>query len=373
MYSTQDHVFSLKQAIEKTKSCNMYMAFLDLERAFDTVPQSEIWKSMKNRHIDDHLIEAIRSVYSNNKAYIVKHNERTAMIDIGGGLRQGEVSIPLLFIMLLDDILGMPESNNSGMHIGYHKLRPVKLSMAAFADDQSEAKLQQAIQQWNIELSKRKLRINTQKTKIMVTGRPTTSTNVVLNGEQIEEVDVFKYLGVKIHKEGNIDLEINERVENAAKVYHCLKRSFLDNRKVSKETKLTVYKTIFRPVLIYGSESWVLTPSQKSRVQAIDMKFLRAIKRVTKLDCMPINKIREDLEVEPILERIENIQLKWFGHLNRMSEQRQVRMVWQARSSYKNNSGRPMKIWSDGVATNLLNRGADWNSASQQSRNKKDW
>ena len=62
------------------------------------------------------------------------------------------------------------------MHIGYHKLPPVKLTVAAFADDlmicaQSEAKLQQAIQQWNIELSKRKLRINTQKTKIMVTER----------------------------------------------------------------------------------------------------------------------------------------------------------------------------------------------------------
>ena len=52
------------------------------------------------------------------------------------------------------------------------------------------------------------------------------------------------------------------------------------------------------------------------------MKFLGAIKRVTKLDRIPNSKIREDLEVEPILERIENTQLKLFAHLNRMSEQR---------------------------------------------------
>ena len=38
-----------------------------------------------------YLIEAIKSVYSNNKAYIVKHNERTAAIDIGDGLRHGTV------------------------------------------------------------------------------------------------------------------------------------------------------------------------------------------------------------------------------------------------------------------------------------------
>ena len=156
-------------------------------------------------------------------------------------------------------------------------------------------------------------------------------------------------------------------------MYHCFKRNFFNNIKVSTKTKLTVYKTIFRPILLYRRESWVLTPSQKRRVQEIDMKFLRAIKRVTKLDRIPNSKIREDLEVEPILERIENTQLKWFGHLNRMSEQRQVRMVWQARSSHKNNRGRPKKTWNDGVATNLLNRGADWNSASQRSRNKKDW
>ena len=124
----------------------MYMAFLDLERAFDTVPQTDIWKSMKNIHIDGHLIDAIRNVYSNSKASMVKHNERSAAMDIGNGLTQRAVLSPLLFIMQLDDILGIPESINSGMHIGYHKLRLVKLFVVAFADDlvicvHSEAKL----------------------------------------------------------------------------------------------------------------------------------------------------------------------------------------------------------------------------------------
>src|SRR3978361_427810 len=109
------------------------------------------------------------------------------------------------------------------------------------------------------------------------------------------------------------------------KVYHALNRTLIRKKEVYTGTKMTVYKTIFRPILIYGSESWVLTQQQRNKIQAVEMKFLRGVRDVTKRDRLRSGKIREDLHIEPILESIEKQQLKWFGHIVRIDETRQRR------------------------------------------------
>ena len=80
------------------------MAFLNLEKAFDSIPLAEIWTSMNNRKIDKDIIKAIQGLYENNLAYVIKNNERTDIFEIGEGLRQGAV-LSLLFITVIDDII----------------------------------------------------------------------------------------------------------------------------------------------------------------------------------------------------------------------------------------------------------------------------
>ncbi|CAH2013124.1 unnamed protein product [Acanthoscelides obtectus] len=100
---------------------------------------------------------------------------------------------------------------------------------------------------------------------------------------------------------------------------------------------MTVYRTVFRPILIFGSESWVLTNRQKIKLQAIDMKYLRAV-RVTRKDKIRNEVIREELGVESVLQRIEENQLKWFGHLVRMKDTRPL-------NSYGKRGIRGMMDW----------------------------
>lgn len=70
--------------------------------------------------------------------------------------------------------------------------------------------------------------------------------------------------------------EINEIISYAVKLYHSISNTFLGKREISTETKITVYKaTIFRSVLTYGSESWILSSRMKTKIEAIDMKYLR--------------------------------------------------------------------------------------------------
>lgn len=89
-----------------------------------------------------------------------------------------------------------------------------------------------------------------------------------------------------------METEIEERISDASKVYYSLNGSVIRKKEISRRTKLIVYKTIFRPTLIYGSESWVLNKSQKSKLQAVNMKYLRANKGVTRMDRIRSNIIR---------------------------------------------------------------------------------
>lgn len=104
--STQDHIITIKQMIEKTRvtKTEIYLAFLDLEKAFDTVSQNEICESLKSRNVNENLIQAIRSLNTNNKCYIRKDNMHSDTFPINSGLRQGGVLSPTLFILIVHDI-----------------------------------------------------------------------------------------------------------------------------------------------------------------------------------------------------------------------------------------------------------------------------
>ena len=102
----------------------------------------------------------------------------------------------------------------------------------------------------------------------------------------------------------------------------ALHYSVVMKRDLSKKAKLSVFKTVFVPILTYGHESWVMTERMRSQVQASEMRFLRKIEGVTLFDKMHSSEIRKSLNIEPLLLRIERSQLRWFGHVSRMPQER---------------------------------------------------
>ena len=84
---------------------------------------------------------------------------------------------------------------------------------------------------------------------------------------------------------------------------------------------MMVFKTVYRPTLIYGSERWVLNDALRRRIQETEMKYLRRVKGITRRDKVPNEIIRKELEIDSVLQVIENQRLKSFRHLIRMREQ----------------------------------------------------
>ena len=84
-------------------------------------------------------------------------------------------------------------------------------------------------------------------------------------------------------------------------------------------TKLVKHKTILRPILLYGHESWVTIQILDSRIQAADMKVLLQIKGVTRRDKIQNADIYEEFHIKQILVVIREGKFRWLGHVMRSS------------------------------------------------------
>ena len=122
------------------------------------------------------------------------------------------------------------------------------ISECAFADDlailtKSEEDMKHNLKVWNEELNKHNRTINTEKTKIIA--REDILTDITINGKGIEQVETFTYLGITLNNKGSLEDEINSRILAANRSYFMLNKLILNNKQITKRTKMILYKTIY--------------------------------------------------------------------------------------------------------------------------------
>ena len=76
------------------------------------------------------------------------------------------------------------------------------------------------------------------------------------------------------------------------------------NKELSKEAKLAVHNAVVVPTLVYGCEAWVLKERDKMRLQTMEMKVLRRVQGVTRMNCMRNEEIRRGLKQESMLSQV---------------------------------------------------------------------
>jgi len=80
-----------------------------------------------------------------------------------------------------------------------------------------------------------------------------------VNGSALQQVEKFKYLGVVFTSDGRRKEEIDKWIGKANAVLRELYRSVVTKQELSKTAKLSVFKSVFVPILTFGHESWVVT------------------------------------------------------------------------------------------------------------------
>ena len=110
------------------------------------------------------------------------------------------------------------------------------------------------------------LKLNIQKAKIMASG-PITSRQI--DGETMETVKKFIFLGSKITVDGDCSHEIKRRLLLGWKVMTNLD-SILKSRDITLPTKVRLIKAMVFPVVMYGCESWAIKKAEHRRIDAFD-------------------------------------------------------------------------------------------------------
>ena len=112
-----------------------------------------------------------------------------------------------------------------------------------------------------------------------------------MNDNIIEQVTDFKYLGYRISEYGS-DLE--DKLQTYNKINGAIRRHF--GKLMNKESELRFHNITGKAALKFGSEAWVLKKREKQRLEAAQMKFLRHLLGITKLDTERINVLGKKRE-----------------------------------------------------------------------------
>jgi len=114
---------------------------------------------------------------------------------------------------------------------------------------------------------------------------------------------------------------------------------------MNKERKLIIRNITAKAALKFGSETWVLKKREEQRLEVAQIKFLRHLLGITKLDKEKNQYIRGKTGAQNIVEEIKQYQKKWLQHVQRMDKNRLPRQVLKYRPEGRRNIGRPKKRW----------------------------
>ena len=175
---------------------------------------------------------------------------------------------------------------------------------------ESEEELKSLLMKVKVESEKVGLKLNIQKTKIMAS-HPTTSWEI--DGETVETVSDFIFLGSKITADGDCSHEIKRRLRLGRKVMTNLD-SIFKSRDITLPTKVCLVKVF--PVVMYGCESWTVKKAERQRIDAFELWCWRRLLRVPWTSRRSSQSILKEISPGISLEGMMlKLKLLSFGHL----------------------------------------------------------
>lgn len=363
---TQDHIYTIRALTEKRldKNKELYIACLDLKAAFDMVPRRFIWEALERLDVSVKLRRVIKGINTETIGLVRLNGQKSTEFKMERGIKQGDSLSPLLFIIYMDSINELCKNETRNTGLGYLNLNPVMTQDLLYADDivviaTSEEQLQRKITVWKNKLKDRGMQVNVDKSKVMklARGNQGREGQIQIDETQLQNVGELEYLGVILSSDGRVDKEVRNRISKANKVYYQINNTLVGKKELSKKAKIQLYKTIYVPTILYGAETWAILDKHRSAITASEMRYLRRILGKRRRDRVRNRSIRGELEVEPLVERVELKQLQWYGHMVRMSGTRWTKKVFGMRCEGRRPRGRPRTVWEDNVREAARRRG----------------
>jgi len=347
--STMEPMFCLRMLQEKCREYNkeLHMVFVDLEKAYDTIPRDLIWYSLRRRGVPEAYVEIIKDMYRDCTTQVVTEAGETDEFTIEVGLHQGSALSPLLFILILDVI-----TEDIDEDVPWAMLFADDLAIG----DESREHLEARLETWRESLEGVGLKLSRTKTEHLppplqsdsIKLRKYNSTECV----SLPQTTSFKYLGTTIHQDGGCKKEVELRISKAWNRWRELSGVLCD-KKVPSKLKILIYKTVIRPALLYGNETWPLTKLLENKISSCEMRMLRYCLSISLEEHQTNKAIREKADVIAIQDLMRRKRLGWYGHVCRRGEQEDIRKTFELNVGGQRGRGRPKHRWNDTIEADM--------------------
>ena len=140
--------------------------------------------------------------------------------------------------------------------------------------------LQQLMDNINRVTQEYGMKINVKKTKVMCIARKTGGkVRIIIDGQNVEQVSQFQYLGSLISEDGYCEKDIRARIGMGKGAF--LAKKILLTSNISMELKKRIVKSTVWSVMLYGTETWMLTQAEKKRIEAFEMWVWRRMLKIS--------------------------------------------------------------------------------------------
>ena len=250
-----ENTLTLKEIIDRSKQQGrqLYLVFIDIEKAYDTVNRSKMVKLLEHIGVDARIVRSIRSLYESNEVKFTLGNVTTGWMENNIGVRQGCVISPTLFNIYIEELLVRIRKQGKGVQIGKEKL-----GCLAYADDvvlmaESKTEMEEILdiastygREWDLRFSDRKCKVM----KFNNEGR----NQWVLGNSILEVVNEYVYLGMEVNKEGIGGEKQRKTIEGKTRRMSGMIING-GKRVVNKcEVSRSLWKGVAVPHCLYGSE-----------------------------------------------------------------------------------------------------------------------
>ena len=351
--STSEQIFNLRILCEKhlQHQQSLYHVFIDFKKAFDKVWHAALWATMRKYNIGSKLVRTIEHLYDNATSAVTFNSSIGDWFRTTVGVRQGCLLSPTLFNIFLERIMTDALENHQGtVSIGGRTITNLR-----FADDidglaGDEQELVNLVERLEKTSTSYGMEISAEKTKLMTNNTQGISTEVKVNGQRLQTVTSFRYLGSIITDEGSKP-EILARIAQTTAALTRLKPLWND-RNITVSSKIRLMRSLVMSIFLYACETWTLSADLQKRIQAMEMRCFRKILRISYKDHVTNeavrNKIKEAIgPYDDLLTTVKKRKLKWYGHVSRSSGLAKTILQGTVRGGRRR--GRQKKRWEDNI------------------------
>ena len=370
-----DQIATLRIILEQSLEWNspLFINFIDYEKAFDSVDRETLWKLLRHYGVPEKLTNIIRNTYEGMTCRVIHEGQPTGAFCVQTGVRQGCLLSPFLFLLAMDWVTKQSTAERKN---GIQWTMWAQLDDLDFADDlallsHTQQQMQEKTSTIATNSARLGLNIHRGKSKVMRVNSANTAP-IMLEGEALEEVEEFTYLGSIVNKQGGTDADVRVRIGKARVAYLQLKNIW-SAKDLAITTKIKIFNSNVKSVLLYGAETWRTTVNTTNKIQSFINTCLRRILQIHWPNTISNKELWERTSQKPADEEILQRRWRWIGHTLRKPATNTTRQSLKWNPQGKRKRGRPRNTWRRDWEADAKKMGYTWGQLEMLAQDRDAW